>query len=48
MNKKITLGILLTIIGLIGIASILTMNIPLPPEVGTVLKDKFTTEQIKL
>jgi phosphoribosylpyrophosphate synthetase len=31
-KKKITLGIILAILGLIGVASILTMEIPLPPE----------------
>lgn len=48
MNKKITLGITLTILGLIGIASMLTMSIPLPPEVEALLKDKYTPKQIKL
>ncbi len=48
MNKKIILGIILTIIGLIGIASILTMNISLPSEAEAILKEKFTAEQIKL
>lgn len=48
MNKKIILGIILTIIGLIGISSILTMNIPLPPEAEAILKENFTSEQIKL
>jgi len=48
MKKKISLGIVLTIIGLIGIASILTMNLPLPPELEGVLKDRFTPQQIKL
>ncbi len=47
-KKKLILGIILTILGLIGIASILTMNIPLPPEAEIILKDKFTDEQIKL
>lgn len=48
MNKKIALGITLTILGLIGIASMLTMNIPLPPEAEAILKDRFTPQQIKL
>jgi len=48
MNKKITLGITLSILGLIGIASMLTMNIPLPPEAEAILKDRFTPLQIKL
>ena len=38
----------MTILGLIGIASILTMDIPFPPEVLATLKEKFTVEQIKL
>lgn len=48
MNKKIILGIILIIIGLIGVVSILTMNISLPPEAESILKEKFTSEQIKL
>ena len=48
MNKKITLGITLTILGLLGIASMLTMNIPLPPEAEAILKDRFSPQQIKL
>lgn len=48
MNRKFKLGITLTILGLIGIASILTMNIPLPPEVETILEGRFTPQQIKL
>jgi len=48
MNKKIRLGIVLIIIGLIGITSILTMNLPIPPEVEGILKDRFTPQQIKL
>ncbi|MHC2993123.1 abortive infection protein [Pontibacter sp. HJ8] len=47
-KKKIILGVILTILGLIGIASILTMNIPLPAEAEAILKGKFTDEQIKL
>ena len=48
MNKKITLGITLTILGLIGIASMLTMTIQLPPEAEAILNDRFTHQQIKL
>ena len=48
MNKeKVILGVTLTILGMIGIASILTMEIPLPPEAEAILKDRFTPEQIK-
>ncbi|WP_149277707.1 CPBP family intramembrane glutamic endopeptidase [Pareuzebyella sediminis] len=47
-GKKILLGIILILIGMIGIASILTMDIPLPSEVEAILKDKFTAGQIKL
>jgi membrane protease YdiL (CAAX protease family) len=47
-KKKLTLGIVLTIIGFIGVASMLTMDIPLPPEAEAILKDKFTPAQIKL
>ncbi len=36
------------ILGIIGVASMLTMDIPLPPEVEAILKDKFTAGQIKL
>lgn len=47
-KKKLNLGIILIFLGLIGIASILTMDIPLPAEAAVLLKDKFTDEQIKL
>lgn len=47
-KKKLILGIVLIILGMIGIASILTMDIPLPPEAEGILKDKFSPEQIKL
>ena len=47
-KKKITLGVILAILGIIGIASILTMEIPLPPEVEAILKEKFSPGQIKL
>lgn len=47
-KKKIVLGLILFGIGLIGILSILTMNIPLPPEVEVILKDSFTPQQIKI
>lgn len=47
-KKKIKLGIILIILGIIGVASILTMDVPLPPEAEAILKDKFTAGQIKL
>ena len=46
-KKKIILGIILAILGLIGVASMLTMNIPLTPEEEMMLKEQFTDEQIK-
>ena len=40
MSKhKILLGIILFVLGLIGILSILTMEVPLPPEAKEILKD---------
>lgn len=48
IKKKILLGIILIILGIIGVASILTMDIPLPPETEAILKDTFTAGQIKL
>ncbi len=48
MNKKrIILGAILALLGIIGIASMLTMEIPIPPEAEAVLKGKFTDQQIK-
>lgn len=48
IHHKLKLGIALFILGLIGIFSILTMEIPLPAEAVAILKDKFSQEQIKL
>lgn len=49
MNKhKVFLALILYGAGLIGILSILTMEIPLPPEAEAILKDRFTPQQIKL
>jgi hypothetical protein len=48
IRKIITLGVILAILGILGITSILTMNIPLPPEVAALLENKFSPEQIKL
>ncbi len=47
-RKKILLGLVLLILGIIGIASLLTMEIQLPSEAEATLKDKFTADQIKL
>lgn len=48
MNKnKFYLAIVLLILGLIGVASILTMEIPLPEEAKKLLENKFTPNQIK-
>ena len=48
INHKLKLGIVLFILGLVGIFSILTMEIPLPPEVVAILNEQFSQEQIKL
>ncbi len=49
MNKeKLALGGILLTLGLIGIASILTMDIPLPEEARAILEAQFTPQQIKL
>ena len=49
MNKqKVLLGLILFGLGLIGVLSILTMNIPLPPEAEAILRDRFTPQQIKI
>ena len=47
-KQKALLGLILFGLGLIGVLSILTMNIPLPPEAEAVLKDRFTEQQIKM
>ena len=47
-KRKILLGLILFGLGIIGILSILTMNIPLPPEAEAILKDRFTPQQIKM
>jgi hypothetical protein len=47
-RKKIILGFLLSILGLIGTASLLTMDFPLPAEIEATLTDSFTPAQIKL
>jgi hypothetical protein len=47
-RKKIYLGLILAILGLIGTASLLTMDFPLPAEIEAALKESFTPAQIKL
>ena len=47
-KKKLLLGVLLLFLGLVGIASILTMDLPLPAEAEAVLKENFTNWQIQL
>jgi membrane protease YdiL (CAAX protease family) len=48
MNRKlIRLGIILLIVGLTGVASILSMEVSIPVETEIILKEKFTDEQIK-
>ena len=46
-NKKLFLGLIIFGLGLIGILSMLTMEIPLPPEAEEILKD-FTPIQKKI
>ena len=49
MNKgKLKVGLTLAGLGIIGILSILSMDIPLPPEAEAILKAKFSPQQIKL
>ena len=47
-KQKVFLGLILFGLGLIGILSLLTMNIPLPPEAEAILKEMFTPQQIKM
>lgn len=47
-KRKLFLAITLIIIGFIGVLSILTMEIALPAEAEAILKNKFTSTQIKL
>ena len=49
MNKhKALLAFVLFVLGLAGIASILTMELPLPPDVEAILKARYSPEQIKM
>ncbi len=47
-RKKFLLGLIVAVLGLTGMASMLTMDIPLPAEFEKVLKESFTTAQIRL
>lgn len=47
-RKNILLALVLFLLGLIGMASILTMEIPMPQEVLDTLGDKFSPFEIKL
>lgn len=47
-KKKILFGLLLFGLGAIGVLSLLTMDIPLPPESEAMLKARFSPEQLKL
>lgn len=47
-KQKAVLGLILFGLGIIGVLSILTMEIPLPPEAEAILKDRFTPLQIKM
>jgi hypothetical protein len=48
LRKKFYLGLILALLGLIGTASLLTMDIPLPAEIEAALADNFTQGQIRL
>jgi hypothetical protein len=47
-NKKLRLGLILTFLGVIGITTMLTMDIPIPLEVQEMLQQQLTPLQIKL
>ncbi len=47
-NQKIILALILFGLGLLGIMSLLTVDIPLPAEAAAILQDRFTPIQIKL
>ena len=46
-KKKLLLGFILFLIGLAGVASMLTVEMPLPEEAKAILEQQFTPEQIK-
>jgi hypothetical protein len=47
-KKKIYLALVLFFLGMLGMLSILTTDLPLPEEIVSVLEDRFTPFQIKL
>ena len=47
-KEKLLVGTVLFILGLAGVLSILTMEIPLPEEAEKVLNDMFSPQQIKI
>lgn len=47
-KRKAILALILFVLGAIGVLSILTMEINLPPEAEVLLSEKFTPQQIKL
>jgi hypothetical protein len=47
-KKKFYLALILFFLGMLGMLSILTTDIPLPEEIVSVLEDRFTPFQIKL
>ncbi len=47
-NKKIKLAIVITILGFVGILTLLTMEVSLPVEVTEILESKFSKNEIRL
>jgi hypothetical protein len=47
-KEKLILGTLLFLLGIIGVLSMLTMEIPIPEEARGILEAQFTPQQIKL
>ncbi|AZZ57857.1 CPBP family glutamic-type intramembrane protease [Riemerella anatipestifer] len=47
-KQNIELGLILLCLGMIGVFSILTMEIPLPPEAEVILRKSFSPLQIKM
>lgn len=47
-KDTVLIGLILFGLGIIGVLSMLTMEIPLTPEIEEVLKERFTAQQIKM
>lgn len=47
-RKKLFLGLIIGVLGLIGVFSMLTVDMPLPPEAEALLKSQFSDFQISL